>query len=141
MDHEQFVRYVERVVAGGLSFEDAERAIAATLTTLGECLAPADARNLAAQLTAELQRPLVGPHARPPVRSLEEFLGRVADREDVTPSEALHHARAVFDALTEAVTGHELQHVREQLPDGLDTLFVAPAAAGWPQTHRHRPHP
>ena len=141
MDSERFIRHVERVVAGGLRFEHAERATAATLRTLAECLPAAYARDLAAQLPAEIQRPLVGARTRPPVGSLHEFLRRVADREDVSPSQAYEHARAVLDALTEAVTGHELQHVRTQLPDDMAPLFVAPAAAGWPQTHRHRPHP
>lgn len=141
MDNEHFVRHVERVAAGGLSLERAERAIAATLTTLGECLPRGAARDLAAQLPVALHAPLVAPRAQPRVRSLREFLGRVADREELSPSEAFHHARAVLDALTEGVTGHELQRVREQLPDELATLFVAPAAAHWPQTHRHRPHP
>ena len=141
MDNEHFVRHVERVVAGGLRLEDAERAIAATLTTLAECLPANEARDLAAQLPSQLKRPLLEPSTRPSATSLQEFLGRVADREGVSPSEAFHHGRAVLDALTEAVTGHELRHVRALLPDELAPLFVAPAAAGWPQTHRHRPHP
>jgi uncharacterized protein (DUF2267 family) len=77
---------------------------------------------------------------QPQAISLQELLRRVADREDVSPSEALHHARAVMDALAEAVTGRELRRVREHLPDEFETLFRPPPAAGWPQTHRHRPH-
>jgi hypothetical protein len=48
--------------------------------------------------------------------------------------------RTLPDAPTEAVTGRELRRVREHLPDEFETLFRPPAAAGWPQTHRHRPH-
>lgn len=141
MHHDEFVRYVERVVAGGLGAEGAKRAIAATLTTLAECLPSGEAHDLAAQLPLQLQTPLAAVPAQPQTISVEEFLRRVAARERVSPSEALHHVRAVLDALAEAVTGHELHHVREHLPDEFETLFVPPAAAGWPETHRHRPHP
>jgi uncharacterized protein (DUF2267 family) len=141
MRYEQFVRYVERVAADGLDQDRAERAIAATLTTLAECLPRSAARDLAAQLPPALQAPLSGGPNWPQPIAVGEFLGRVADREQVSRSEALDHVRAVLDALTEAVTGHELQRVRDCLPDDYETLFVRPAAAGWPQTHRHRPHP
>lgn len=141
MHYEQFVRYVERVAAGGLDWEDAERTIAATFATLVECLPRGEAHALAEQLPLQIRAPLVGARPRSEPMSVEEFLERLADREGVSPSEALHHARAVMEALTEAVTGHELQHVRDHLPDDFATLFAPPAAVGWPETHRHRPHP
>jgi len=141
MRYEDFVRHVERVASARLDSQSAERVIAATLTTLGECLPSKAARDLAAQLPGRLQAPLTAAATRPEAISVEEFLRRLAERAEVSPSEALHHARAVMDALAEAVTGHELEHVRDQLPEDLRTLFAPPAAAGWPDTHRHRPHP
>lgn len=141
MRYEDIIRYVERVVAGGLGWDSAQRAAVATLTTLAECLPTVAAHDLGEQLPRELRAPLARPSAQPQTISIEEFLRRVADREGVSPSEALHHVRAVFDALSEAVTGHELDRVRAHLPAAFETLFMPPAAAGWPETHRHRPHP
>jgi len=137
----EFVRYVEGIVADGLDSDGAARAITATLATLGECLPREQARDLAAQLPVSLQGPLVDTSEEAEVLGVQEFLRRIADRERVSPSEAFDHARAVLDALTEAVTGHELQRVRACLPAEFAELFEPPAAARWPQTHRQRPHP
>lgn len=141
MQYEKFIQDVELVVAGGLSRERAERTTASTLTTLAECLPIDVAHDLAEQLPGQLRAPLARASAQAEAISVKEFLRRVAERDGVSPSEALHHTRAVFDALTEAVTGHELDRVRAHLPGAFDTLFAPPAAAGWPETRRHRPHP
>lgn len=141
MQYEKLIQDVERVAAGGLSREHAERAIDSTLTTLAECLPIDVAHDLAEQLAGQLRAPLARASAHPEAISVTEFLRRVAERDAVSPSEALHHTRAVFAALTEAVTGHELDRVRAHLPEAFDTLFAAPAAAGWPEARRHPPHP
>jgi uncharacterized protein (DUF2267 family) len=141
MRYLEMVRYVERVIADGRDTEGVERAIVVTLEALSRCLPHDEAAALASQLPVELQSPLAEAPTQPQRMSVEEFLRHVADRENVSPSEALHHCRAVFDGLAEAVTGHELRRVREHLPAEFDTLFAPPAASRWPQTHRRRPHP
>ena len=140
---DDFLRRVEARAAGGLNQGGAERAIDATLTTLGEQMPKGELDRLADQLPRELQRSLRAGGAR--VEELngfgvEGFLARVAGREGLSPSEALDHARAIFDVLEQAVTGPELHHVRERLPEQFATLFASPAAARWPDTHRHHPH-
>lgn len=141
MQHDELVRYVEHVGADSLGPEGAERAIAAALGTLARCL-PAEAVNdLAEQLPLAAKASLKATGGHPQTLSLNEFIDCVAELEGVSPSEALDHTRAVMDALREAVTGHELDNVRAQLPSEYETLFALPAAAGWPQTHRHHPHP
>jgi uncharacterized protein (DUF2267 family) len=141
MRHDELVRYVEQIGPGGLDREGAERAIGATLATLARCLPADTAHDLADQLPVTAKAYLTHTAAQPQVLSLTEFLQRVAELEDVSPSEALDHARAVIDGLKEAVTGHELHNVRAHLPSEYDALFALPAAAGWPETHRHHPHP
>lgn len=141
MRYEQLIRYVGEVGAEGLARERAESAIAATLTALGGCLPAAAADDLADQLPVAAKACLTKDGTHSQELSLSEFLARVAGLEGVSSSEALDHARAVMDALAEAVTGHELEKVRAQLPDEYGTLFAPPAAAGWPETHRHHPHP
>jgi uncharacterized protein (DUF2267 family) len=47
---------------------------------------------------------------------LESFVRRVAEREGVTPAEALVHARAVLATLREAVGDEEFLDVMSELP-------------------------
>lgn len=140
MQYEDLIRHFERVVPGRLTGARAQRAMIATLATLAECLPSEAAHDLAEQLPSQLKSGL-SPAPEQRALTLSEFLATVASREEVSPSEALGHARATIEALTEAETGHELQRVRTQLPPELAPIFQAPAAAGWPDTHRHRPHP
>jgi uncharacterized protein (DUF2267 family) len=140
MRYEELVRCVEQIAAVGLTREGAERAIVATLTTLSDCLPADTAHDLADQLPIPAKAYLTRGGAQPHMLSLTEFLERLAELEGVSSSEALDHARAVMDALREAVTGHELQNVRAVLPSEYEALFALPAAAGWPETHRHHPH-
>jgi uncharacterized protein (DUF2267 family) len=117
--------------------------VRSTLTTLGELMPKDELNRLASQLPRELQQPLRAGGER--VEELkgvgvERFLARVAQREGLSPSEALHHARAVFDVLEQAVTGLGIHHLRELLPEKFAALFVPPAAASSPEAHRHHPH-
>lgn len=141
MHYDELVRYVEQVGAEGLGREGAERAIAATLATLARCLSADAAHDLAEQLPVAAKANLIQTGVQPQALSLSAFLESIAELEGVSSSEALDHARAVMDALREAVTGHELRNVRAQLPGEYETLFALPAAARWPETHRHHPHP
>lgn len=138
--YEDIIGHIEQVAPGGLDEPGARRALDATLVTLAECIPAETANDLAAQLPLELKTPLTSAGEPSQTLSLSEFLERMADREELSPSEALQQARAVFDALTYAVTGHELDHVRAQLPEDFATLFAKPAAAGWPDTRHSRPH-
>jgi uncharacterized protein (DUF2267 family) len=141
MQYDELIRYVARVGADSLGHQGAERAIAATLAALAGCL-PADvAHSLADQLPAAAKAHLRHTTTEPEAPSLTELLERIAQLEGVSSSEALDHARAVTDGLREAVTGHELQNLRTHLPSEYDALFALPAAAGWPETHRHHTHP
>lgn len=140
MHYDEVIRHIERVAAGGIDQQGARRASAATLATLAECLPRETASRLAAQLPREMQTHLTGVRESSQPLSLNQFLQRVAEREEHSPSEALHHARAVLDALAHATTGHELHDVRAHLPEEFATLFSSPAAAGWPEARHPRPH-
>lgn len=65
-------------------------------------------------------------HRQPPDRgfifSLNDFLQRVGEEEGVEIGAAEDHARAVVGVLKEAVSGGELQDVR-QFPSEFDPLF------------------
>lgn len=126
MRYDEFMAEV-RNLAELTSHEEAERATRATLATLKERLAGNEPSNLAAQLPPELQDPLQGEGGResfPP----DEFYDRVARREGVGREEAIRHARAVATVLQTAVTGGEMDDVRDQLRDEYVELFGQPGA-------------
>ena len=99
----------------------------ATLTTLSERIDPGQASNLGAQLPGELGRFLeqVDDVDR---FEFEEFVGRVADREEIgegDPADVAFRAQVVVDVLEEAVDEGALEDVRRQLPtdEGYEDLF------------------
>jgi uncharacterized protein (DUF2267 family) len=123
IDSEQFLSIVQE--AAGISREEAERAVRATLEVLGERIDRNEARQLAAEL----------PDAVPPwVRTdtpaqgfgLDEFVRHVAEREDASPEVADDHVAAVFAALRRAVSRDELADVAAELPREFAPLVGAP---------------
>jgi uncharacterized protein (DUF2267 family) len=102
---------------------DAEAATDAVLTTLGERLAGGEAGDLAGQLPERLQTALAPGADRQVSYSLDEFFQRVSDREGADLPDAVFHARAVVEVLTEAVSEGQIRHVRDQLPEEYDPLF------------------
>ena len=122
----QYQEFVDRVRqrAGLDSFERAEAATQATLTTLGEYLAGGEGLDLASQLPQGIAEIL---HQQPPDRSkifsLNDFLQMIGEQEEVGIEEAEAHARAVVGVLEEAVSEGEMNDVRRQFPSEFDPLF------------------
>ena len=56
-----------------------------------------------------------------------EFLLRVCAREGIDLSESTHHARAVIDVLTQAMSPGELADVFDRLPDDYRRLLAGSA--------------
>jgi uncharacterized protein (DUF2267 family) len=118
LSYEQFIRRVADHAA--LYPEAATPAAEAVLETLAERIAGGEVDDLAEYLPPELRPALdrgkerSGGKARR--MSLDEFVGRIADREGVTWERALEHARGVFAALREAVPGQELSDLLDELP-------------------------
>ncbi|GAA1619215.1 hypothetical protein GCM10009744_02330 [Kribbella alba] len=114
MKHHEMVAAVKRA-ADLSSTEEAERALRATLRTLGERLAGGEPFDLASQLPGELQDelPPLGP-GEP--FGLDEFYRRVAEREGTDAEQARRHARAVMAVLRDAVSSGEFDDVLAQLP-------------------------
>jgi uncharacterized protein (DUF2267 family) len=127
MKGEQFIAEVRNLAEVG-SNEEAQKATRATLETLKERLAGNEPSNLAAQLPPEIAPYVEGEGGREAF-SVEEFYGRVAQKEGVGNDEAVKHARAVATVLQTAVTGGELEDVRSQLGDEYKELFGQPQAS------------
>ena len=104
---------------------EAMRATRATLETLAERLGPDESRHLAAHLPHEIQLFLHDASMPMPERfSSDEFLLRVCAREGIDLPDSTHHARAVIDVLTEAVSPGEITDVLGRLPDDYRRLFA-----------------
>jgi uncharacterized protein (DUF2267 family) len=126
MQYAEFLKKVQDQIGpvhGSATSDEASRAIAATLETLGECISGEEARNLADQLPKEVKEPLQQASEDTKVCSLEAFLRRISEKEDVDAGTATDHASAVMTVLAEAASGGEMEAIRAQLPQGFAALF------------------
>ena len=123
MQYEEFVDRVRRRAELD-SFDEAEGAIRATLTSLGDYLAGGAGRDLASQLPQGLTEHLLRkPSGRADSFSLDDFLQEVGEREGVNADVAKVHAKAVMSVPEEAVSESEVEDVRRQFPSEFDSLF------------------
>jgi uncharacterized protein (DUF2267 family) len=120
MDHEEFITIVEQFV--GADRAEAERAVHATLQTLGERLDRGETRQLAAQLPPE-DAPWIGTATPAEGFDSEEFVRRIAEREGVDLATAQRHAAAVLAALQRAVDAAEWADVTAELSSDFATLL------------------
>jgi uncharacterized protein (DUF2267 family) len=98
---------------------EAPRATDAVLETLAERIAGGEVADLMEQLPVELHPALRRGAARTQKAqkmSVDDFVSRVAEREEVLPEYARAHVRAVFETLREAVDHREFLDVTAQLP-------------------------
>jgi uncharacterized protein (DUF2267 family) len=123
MQYAPFLTTVEQV--GGLTREEAERAIEATLRTLAERITGGEAGDIALFLPKELRQLLTSTREEAESFGLDEFYRRVAEREGVDRDTAAAHARAVFVALGVAVAPGELRDMAAQLPKDYEPLLQA----------------
>lgn len=140
MQHDEFIGQVQhraRLPHRG----DAERVTRIVLETLSERLTEGAARNLAAQLPAEIGHHMIGTPLSGRL-TLEEFFQRLSLREGVPLPTVIHHARAVLSVVRDAVSPGALEHVKAQLPKDFEALFNAsPEGPFTFERHRHHPSP
>ncbi len=126
MRHDEFLVKVGE--HGGPTDRDhADRATRVVLEDLGKRLQGNEPRDLAAQLPAELQEPLlrhVG--AAETDDDVDAFLRRVAEHEGhgCDPEQAREHTRAVLSTMASFVSDGEIADLRSQLPAGFAPLFA-----------------
>jgi uncharacterized protein (DUF2267 family) len=139
MDYEEIIAVIQQA-GGGLSRDEAERAAQATLQTLADRLSRDEVRqHLVRELPDEME-PWVFTDTQADRFGLDEFLDRVAKREDTDIETALQHARAVFFALGSALSPEALAHMASILSREYDPLLaeaerrdvdIMPAAQFW----------
>lgn len=125
-DHDAFAKAVAD--ATGLTLDDADRAIEATLVTLGERISEGEAEDLARHLPDSLASRIV---QRGPAQGFgaDEFFRRVAEREGTDAGTAERHARAVVAAMARREGRKELHDMLSQLPRELRERLTAPVEA------------
>jgi len=109
VDYESFLTIVEQqtdVGQPGIGRDEAQAATWAVLETLAERIDPDRVDDLIARLPTELHDPLQRGKAHPTNRlpgslPVEDFLGRVGEREGIDRDRAASHTEAVFAALRE----------------------------------------
>ncbi|NMH99297.1 DUF2267 domain-containing protein [Pseudonocardia acidicola] len=104
----------------GIDLEAAARATEATLEILAERIAGGEVRDLSRELPPELHPPLQrGDEASGGLATrmtLDEFVERIAKREDVPVDVARVHARAVLSTVRDAVQPKEFHDLASELP-------------------------
>jgi uncharacterized protein (DUF2267 family) len=120
MDDDEFLTIVQQRL--GIGREQAERATRATVETLAQRIAAGEARDLAAELPPELA-PWLNAPSEAERFDVDEFLRRVAEREDIDVETAERHARAFFAALSRAISPKELSDMVAELPKDFAPLL------------------
>lgn len=124
--------FLERV-ADRAFIESADTAAAthATLATLGERLTEGEALDVSLHLPEELKRSIeAGGGGGAQAMSLEDFVGRVAQREATSADVARVHARAVMTTLREAIHKSEFDDLFAQLSDEYKELLIGAESSG-----------
>jgi uncharacterized protein (DUF2267 family) len=122
MEYEEIIEEIGRA-AGGLGKEAAERAAQATLQTLADRIPREEARHVVRELPDEL-KPWIFTDTEAEAFGIDEFLDRLAKRENTDIETALLHARAVFFALGRALSPEIMAHVVATLPQTFDPLVA-----------------
>ena len=123
----KFDEFVNEVAdRAGVSRDEAESLVRATLRTLAERLSGGEAEDLRAQLPKQLQPELIPPQEEAQGFGVEEFARRVAARSGIDEADAGAGVVAVLSVIRDAVTPGEFGDVLAQL--GRDFAELVDAA-------------
>lgn len=123
----QFDTFVDEVAdRAGMSRDEAEALVRATLRTLAERLSGGEAEDLRAELPQQLQAELIPPQEEAQGFGVEEFAQRVAARSGIDEADAGAAVVAVLSVIRDAVDPGEFDDVLSQL--GRDFAELVDAA-------------
>jgi uncharacterized protein (DUF2267 family) len=124
----KFDEFVTEVAdRAGVSRDEAESLVRATLRTLAERLSGGEAEDLRAQLPKQLQPELIPPQEEAQGVGVEEFARRVAERSGIDEADAGAGVVAVLSVIRDAVSPGEFDDVLSQL--GRDFAELVDAAS------------
>ena len=118
--YERFLQTIQH--EAGLDRDHAERTAMAVLVTLAERIPRSRAQELGEDLPERLRFWLADAQERPEPFHVEEFLRRVAEREEADRPTAARHARIVFRALTRVAPAYEIDDLVDELPHEYEPL-------------------
>lgn len=121
MEYERFIKLVQE--RGGIEqFGVAERAASAVLEVLGEHLTEEQANSIAEQLPTHIRDAILQKNTAGSF-GLQEFIRRVAEREEVTVREAEPHVLTVLAVLPDVISFEKARDAVKQLPEEISALL------------------
>jgi uncharacterized protein (DUF2267 family) len=124
MNYQEFISLVQ-TMAQSSSFEEAEMATRATLKTIQELIPADQAEILASELPSELGEFLRGQNTVSSLDfHLQEFIERASQKENIEPTTAAIHVRAVFAVLPTAISSGNFTNFHNYFPHDYEELFT-----------------
>ncbi|MBK1989677.1 DUF2267 domain-containing protein [Sphaerospermopsis aphanizomenoides BCCUSP55] len=124
MEYTEFITHVQSLAQSN-SLEEAEMATRATLETLKELIPKDEAQELAAQIPPELGAFLQGREIEASQSfHLQEFIERASQKENIAPTTAAMHVRAVFAVLQNAVSPEKFKKFHTYFSHDYEELFA-----------------
>jgi len=124
VQYDEFITHVQSLTQSN-SREEAERSTRATLETVKERISVDEAEKLAAQLPQELGEYLRGRDVESNQSfNLQEFIARASQKENIEPTTAAIHVRAVFAVLQNAIKPEIFAAFHAHLSHDYEELFA-----------------
>lgn len=132
MEYTEFITHVQSLAQSN-SREEAEVATRATLETVRELIPKDEAQELAAQIPPELGKYLRGKETEASQSfHLQEFIERASQKENIEPTTAAMHVRAVFAVLQNAVTPEKFKKFHAYFTHDYEELFATSSTSEMP---------
>jgi uncharacterized protein (DUF2267 family) len=123
VEYNEFITHVQSLAQSD-SREEAERATRATLETLKERIASDEAEELATNLPQQLGNYLrVREGDSSQSFNLQEFITRASQKENIEPTTAAIHVRAVFAVLQNAISPEKFAALHAYFSHDYEELF------------------
>lgn len=124
MEYDEFITHVQSLAQSD-SREEAERATRATLETIKERIAGNEAQELARILPEPLSNCLRGAETEQgQIFDLQEFIARTSKKENIEPTTAAMHVRAVFAVLQNAIKPETFASFHAHFSHDYEELFA-----------------
>ncbi|ACC84524.1 DUF2267 domain-containing protein [Nostoc punctiforme] len=124
MEYNEFITHVQSLAQSD-SREEAEGATRATLETLKERIAGDEAEELAKNLPPQLGNYLRGREGDSGQSfNLQEFIARASQKENIEPTTAVIHVRAVFAVLQNAISPEQFATLHAYFSHDYEELFA-----------------